>query len=105
DISSEPNSAKTVQIVSAAASDTPIHHEVRVVRSGDDEAVCIVRDVTEQRDLEERLLETQKLGAIGQLAAGVAHEINTPMQFIGDNLHFARGAITDLLALFERFRS
>jgi signal transduction histidine kinase len=105
DVSSEPNSATTVQIVSSVASDTPIHHEVRVVRSGDDESVCIVRDVTEQRELEERLLETQKLGAIGQLAAGVAHEINTPMQFIGDNLHFARGAICDLIALFERFKA
>jgi PAS domain S-box-containing protein len=81
------------------------HHEVRIVRSGDDEAVCIVRDVTEQRDLEDRLLQTQKLGAIGQLAAGVAHEINTPMQFIGDNLHFARAGIADLLTLLDLLRT
>jgi signal transduction histidine kinase len=78
---------------------------VRIVRSAEDESVCIVRDVTEQRDLEERLLETQKLGAIGQLAAGVAHEINTPMQFIGDNLHFAKTAVGELIALFERFKA
>jgi len=104
DVSDEPNSAKTVQVVSTAGSDTAIYHEVRVVRSGDDESVCIVRDVTEQRELEGRLLETQKLGAIGQLAAGVAHEINTPMQFIGDNLHFARGAVSELIALLERFK-
>ncbi len=62
-----------------------------------------MRDVTEQRELEARLLESQKLGAIGRLAAGVAHEINTPMQYIGDNLHFARGAVSDLLALLERY--
>ncbi len=104
DVSSEPQSAKAVQIAAATASGSAIHYEVRVVRSGDDESVCIVRDVTEQRELEERLLETQKLGAIGQLAAGVAHEINTPMQFIGDNLHFVRGAIDELLALFERYQ-
>jgi two-component system, NtrC family, sensor kinase len=75
------------------------------VRSSEDELVCIVRDVTEQRALEGQLLQSQKLGAIGQLAAGVAHEINTPMQFIGDNLHFARTAIGDLLTLVDMLRT
>jgi PAS domain S-box-containing protein len=97
-------SASTVRISTLTADDTTIHHEVRIVRSADDEAVCIVRDITEQRELEERLAQTQKLGAIGQLAAGVAHEINTPMQFIGDNLHFAQGAVVDLLGLVSQFR-
>jgi len=105
DVSSEPQSAKTVQIAAISAAGSTIHYEVRVVRSGDDESVCIVRDVTEQRELEERLLETQKLGAIGQLAAGVAHEINTPMQFIGDNLHFARSAIGELITLLDGFQN
>jgi PAS domain S-box-containing protein len=99
------HNATTIQVSTVSPTGVPVHHEVRVVRSADDESVCIVRDVTEQRDLEERLLETQKLGAIGQLAAGVAHEINTPMQFIGDNLHFAKTAIADLIALFERFKA
>jgi PAS domain S-box-containing protein len=105
DISSEPQTAQAVRIATVTASGTAIHHEVRVVRSSEDEAVCIVRDVTEQRELEERLLETQKLGAIGQLAAGVAHEINTPMQFIGDNLHFAKSAVSDLIGLFDLFKT
>ena len=38
------------------------------------------------------LLQAGKLTAIGQLAAGIAHEINTPMQFVGDNTHFTRRA-------------
>lgn len=95
---------QTVSVASTGAEDTALHHEVRIVRSGEDELVCIIRDVTEQRGLEDRLLQTQKLGAIGQLAAGVAHEINTPMQFIGDNLHFARGSIGDLLSLIDLLR-
>jgi PAS domain S-box-containing protein len=97
--------ARTLRIASSVSDGSSLHHEIRVVRSGDDEFVCIVRDVTEQRELEDRLLQNQKLGAIGQLAAGVAHEINTPMQFIGDNLHFARTAIGDLLTLVDLLRA
>jgi two-component system NtrC family sensor kinase len=102
---SDPQSATTVQISTVLGEGATIHHEVRVVHNGDDECVCIVRDVTEQRELEAQLLETQKLGAIGQLAAGVAHEINTPMQFIGDNLHFVTGAVGDLVGLLDRFKA
>ena len=43
------------------------------------------------------LRQAQKLEAIGRLAAGVAHEINTPMQFISDSLSFVRDGVGDLL--------
>ena len=60
-----------------------MYNEIRVVRSGEDEAVCIIRDVTHEKETEEHTSRSQKLQAIGQLAAGIAHEINTPMQYIG----------------------
>ncbi len=48
-----------------------------------------------------RLLNAQKLEAIGGLAAGVAHEINTPIQFIGDNTRFLSEAFEDLAQFHE----
>jgi PAS domain S-box-containing protein len=56
-----------------------------------------LNDVTERRSLEQQLLQAHKLEAIGQLAAGIAHEINTPVQYVGDNLRFVRDALGDVL--------
>jgi signal transduction histidine kinase len=52
--------------------------------------------------VEHQLLQSQKLEAMGRLAAGVAHEINTPIQFIGNNLEFIAASTSDLLALAQR---
>jgi signal transduction histidine kinase len=44
-------------------------------------------------------LERRKLESVGQLAAGIAHEMNTPIQYIRDNLEFLRGSFDDILQL------
>lgn len=46
----------------------------------------VIDDITDTKNLQTQLIQAQKMEAIGQLASGVAHEINTPIQYIGDNL-------------------
>jgi PAS domain S-box-containing protein len=65
-------------------------------------AVAITQDVTQKRSLERELANAQKLESIGQLAAGIAHEINTPTQFIGDNIRFLQQSVGDVLSIVER---
>ncbi len=71
--------------------------------------VGAIIDITKQKAILEQLREgerqlahKQKLESIGELAAGVAHEINTPVQYIGDNARFLEHAFHDLLQLAGR---
>lgn len=72
----------------------------------------IAQDIThelqlqeEARQLEVQLLGVHKMESIGQLAAGISHEINTPTQFVGDNLRFIEETLQDLLPLLDTLNS
>lgn len=81
---------------------------VSTVRGDDGEPlwnIAVQRDVTTQRELEVSLRHAQKLEAVGRLAAGVAHEINTPLQFVGDNLDFLKTAVASLIEIHTRARA
>jgi len=60
-------------------------------------------DVTERNLLRDQLLQAQKLESVGQLAAGIAHEINTPTQFIEHNVHFLKDGFQDLVSLLGHY--
>jgi two-component system, NtrC family, sensor kinase len=59
------------------------------------------KTIDELRLTQAKLLQAQKLEAIGQLAAGIAHEVNTPTQYVTDNLAFLQRAFDKLLRLIE----
>jgi PAS domain S-box-containing protein len=59
--------------------------------------VIIGGDITERRAFERQLAQAEKLRSIGQLTAGIAHEINTPIQYLGDNIRFLSEAFAELL--------
>ncbi|GJQ60124.1 MAG: PAS domain S-box protein [Candidatus Scalindua sp. AMX11] len=61
------------------------------------------RDVTEWKNMENQMVQIQKLEAIGQLAAGIAHEINTPTQYIRDNTSFLQDAFSSMVKVLNQF--
>ena len=63
--------------------------------------LLLAYDITNRKILENQLAQAQKLESVGQLAAGIAHEINTPMQYINDNTTFLKKAFTQFTAMVE----
>jgi PAS domain S-box-containing protein len=60
-------------------------------------------DITKRKILEQRLAQAEKLEAIGQLAAGIAHEINTPTQYVNDNLFFLEESWVEVFSLLKLY--
>lgn len=68
-------------------------------------AVVTFIDISERKRLELELRHSQKLEAVGRLAAGIAHEINTPIQFVGDNTRFLQDSFRDVMELVSRYEA
>ena len=63
----------------------------------------IAADITTTRRIEERLQQSERLASIGQLAAGVAHEINNPLSFIRSNVETLGEYLSSLLVLVDHY--
>jgi two-component system, NtrC family, sensor kinase len=76
-----------------------LEHKVqRRTRELEESHESLSRTLAELKQAQSQLLEANKLESIGQLAAGVAHEINTPVQYVTDNAGFLKEAFEKLMA-------
>ncbi|UTW60171.1 PAS domain S-box protein [Kordiimonas sp. SCSIO 12603] len=90
----------------------PIEAAVSKIEVADGfKTVWICRDLSSRmkaekrrRKLEQELSQAQKMEALGTLASGIAHEINTPIQFVRDNIHFLQDSFEDLESLISEYR-
>jgi two-component system sensor histidine kinase HydH len=82
---------KSGETVPLALSITPIMDEASICQG----AVIILRDLREIKQLEEKVRRSEKLAAIGKLAAGVAHEIRNPLSSIRGFAQYLRNALKD----------
>ncbi|WP_158303929.1 CHASE domain-containing protein [Paramagnetospirillum magneticum] len=91
--------------------------EVRVLHALADDlaeegrSIITLQDITARKAAEEeraamieRIAETDRFEALGTLAGGIAHEINTPTQYVGDNLTFMKESQAELLELAQAVR-
>jgi PAS domain S-box-containing protein len=67
---------------------------------------CVLsfRDIKDLKAAQRDALQSLKLASVGELAAGIAHEINTPSQYIGDNLRFLGESFGELKSVLDAYR-
>ncbi len=77
-------------------------YEARIVTSGVDEVLCILRDITERKEMEEDLLKAKKLETVGILAGGIAHDYNNLLTVILAGINMAQARIDASSLEFQR---
>jgi signal transduction histidine kinase len=87
-----------------ATNDIPVRVAVSGLRAGSGRVIC-AQDRRAQLAIEKELRDARSLEEIGRLAAGVTHEINSPLQYVGDSLSFLDDAGRSLLEALARYRA
>jgi PAS domain S-box-containing protein len=100
-------SSPATEMVVLARDGAQVHVEVVSVPlsfEGAPAVAGIARDITERRELQLKLMQADRMSAIGMLAAGVGHEINNPLAYVLSNLGYVDGSLRELGEAFLRAR-
>jgi two-component system NtrC family sensor kinase len=100
----------TVEMVHLRSDGSTVHTSVSLAAIADvgQQTIGIVgvaRDITDYKLREIEVHQESKLESLGRLSAGLAHEINTPIQYVGDNARFLEEAYQELIRVVEVYRA
>ncbi|GEM_PF-3378897 len=93
-----PDDPDFSRVIVTAVDETEREELVRTINERNEALAQALEDL---QTAQAEMLQGQKMEAIGTLASGIAHEINTPIQYIGDNVRFIGDATQDVLAVLQ----